>query len=118
LFQNPGQGRHWLKVKLIGTKTNRAAIGTKIQVDLKSANGQVRSIHRTVGNNSSFGGNTLVEMIGLGEETRVSELTITWPTSKTTQVFHDIPAGLVIEIVEGTDTFKVSHQPPQTVPRP
>ena len=24
LFKNPGHGRHWLKVKLIGTKTNRA----------------------------------------------------------------------------------------------
>ncbi len=25
LFQNPGHGHHWLKVKLVGTKTNRAA---------------------------------------------------------------------------------------------
>ena len=24
LFQNPGHGNHWLKVKLVGTKTNRA----------------------------------------------------------------------------------------------
>ena len=29
LFQNPGQGRHWLKVKLVGTKTNRAALGAE-----------------------------------------------------------------------------------------
>ena len=35
LFQNPGQGRHWLKIKLVGTKTNRAALGAKIRVDLK-----------------------------------------------------------------------------------
>ena len=35
LFQNPGHGRHWLKVKLVGTKTNRAALGAKIRVDLK-----------------------------------------------------------------------------------
>ena len=34
LFQNPGQGRHWLKVKLVGTKTNRAALGAQIRVDL------------------------------------------------------------------------------------
>ena len=27
LFQNPGQGNHWLTVKLVGKKTNRAAIG-------------------------------------------------------------------------------------------
>ena len=27
LFENPGQGNHWLTVKLIGQKTNRATIG-------------------------------------------------------------------------------------------
>ena len=37
LFQNPGQGRHWLKVKLVGTRTNRAAIGASIQVDLNTS---------------------------------------------------------------------------------
>ena len=30
LFQNPGQGNHWLSVKLVGTKTNRCAIGVRI----------------------------------------------------------------------------------------
>ena len=29
LFQNPGHGRHWLKVKLVGTRTNRSAIGAR-----------------------------------------------------------------------------------------
>ena len=29
LFQNPGHGRHWLKLKLVGTKTNRSAIGRR-----------------------------------------------------------------------------------------
>src|SRR5262249_14291189 len=27
LFQNPGHGRHWLKVKLVGTNSNRSALG-------------------------------------------------------------------------------------------
>ena len=34
LFRNPGHGRHWLKVKLVGTQTNRAALGARIRVDL------------------------------------------------------------------------------------
>ncbi len=29
LFQNPGHDRHWLKVKLVGTQTNRAALRRK-----------------------------------------------------------------------------------------
>ena len=51
LFQNPGHGRHWLKVKLVGTKTNRAALGAKIRVDLKStdsASKRARSIALSV----------------------------------------------------------------------
>jgi tetratricopeptide (TPR) repeat protein len=116
LFQNPGQGHHWLKIKLVGTKTNRAALGAKIQVDLKPADGTARSIYRTVGNNSSFGGNSLVETIGLGKTKRVAAITISWPTSKTTQTFRDIAADQAIEITEGTDSFKVFRQPPLPVP--
>ena len=87
LFRNPGHGRHWLKVKLVGTKTNRSALGARIRVDLKGPDGTPRSIYRTIGNNSSFGGNTLVESIGLQDARSVDRLTITWPTSQTTQTF-------------------------------
>jgi FG-GAP-like repeat/ASPIC and UnbV len=118
LFQNPGLGRHWLKVKLVGTKTNRAALGAKIRVDLKAKGGQSRSIHRTVGNNSSFGGNSLVETIGLSDLTSVDAITVSWPTSGTKQIFHDLAVDQAIEITEGATTIKVLHQPPQTPPRP
>ena len=39
LFQNPGHGHHWLKVRLVGTKTNRSAIGAKLRVDLTGPGG-------------------------------------------------------------------------------
>ena len=110
LFQNPGHGRHWLKVKLIGTKTNRSAIGARIQVDLKAADGRTRSIYRVVGNNGSFGGNPLIETIGLGDATSVSRLRVTWPTSRTHQDFQDIAPDRMIAITEGTDTYKVVPQ--------
>ncbi len=47
LFRNPGQGRHWLAVKLVGTRTNRSAIGARLRVDFtaRSAHGG-RSIAR------------------------------------------------------------------------
>src|SRR5436305_12590602 len=48
LFQNPGNGRHWLKVRLVGTKSNRSAIGAGIRVDLVGADGKPRSIHRVI----------------------------------------------------------------------
>ena len=78
----------------------------------------MRSIHRTVGNNSSFGGNSLVETIGLGEETRAAAVAVSWPTSKTTQTFHDMAAGQSIEITEGSGSFKVLHPPSLTPNRP
>jgi hypothetical protein len=116
LFQNPGQGCHWLKVKLVGTRTNRAALGAKIRANLKSKGGQMRSIHRTVGNNGSFGGNSLVETIGLLDATQVAELTVSWPISKTTQTFRDVVADQLIEITEGSNSFQARRQPPLVVP--
>jgi len=107
LFQNPGHGRHWLKVKLVGTQSNRAAMGARIQAAVRGADGTSRSIYRTVGNNSSFGGNSLVESIGLADASRVAELVISWPASGTTQTFRDIAADEAIEITEGADSIRV-----------
>jgi len=112
LFQNPGNDHHWIKLKLVGTKTNRAAVGARIRVNLKSSDGRTRSIYRTVGNNSSFGGNSLVQSIGLLDASRVAELTVTWPTSRTTQTFHDLPADQTIEITEGAISYRVLRQRP------
>jgi hypothetical protein len=96
---------------LIGTKTNRSAIGAKIQAVIKRADGTEHSVYRTVGNNGSFGGNSLVESIGLGDATSIAELTITWPTSETTQTFRDLPADQAIEITEGSDAVAPLPQP-------
>ena len=63
LFENPGQGNHWLTVKLVGKKTNRAAIGARIKV--VTAGEKPMTIHRHVSSGSSFGGNPLEQTIGL-----------------------------------------------------
>jgi hypothetical protein len=116
LFRNPGQGRHWLKLKLVGTRTNRAAIGARIRVDLASPDGRTRSIHRAVGNNSSSGGNSRIESIGLLDATHIAGITVRWPTSRTTQTFRGIAADQAIEIVEGRDSYRVLHGSPSPVP--
>jgi hypothetical protein len=117
LFQNPGHRNHWLKVKLIGTKTNKSALGARLQVDIKGPSGTTRTIHRVIGNNGSFGGNSLVELIGLGDATAVDSLTVTWPTSKTTQTFRNIAPDQAIEIIEGADTFTVVTRKPLPSPK-
>ena len=117
LFQNPGHGRHWLKVKLVGVQTNRSAIGATIEAEIKNADGSLRHVFRTVGNNASFGGNPLTEHVGLGDATSVASLVITWPTSKTTQTFANVAADRSLVIVEGKDTFQVLHQKPVSPPK-
>ncbi len=116
LFQNPGHGRHWLKVKLVGTQTNRAALGATIRLDVKQAGGKTRSVHRTVGNASSYGGSTLVETIGLDSATSIAALTVNWPVSRTTQTFHNLTPDTAIEVTEGSDVFQVLNLPPLTAP--
>ena len=114
LFQNPGQGNHWLTVRLVGRKTNRAAIGARIK--LVTDGKEPLTAHRHVSSGSSFGANPLEQTIGLGKANRVDVLEVHWPSSKTTQVFHDIAADQGIEITEFAESYRrLSWKP---IPQP
>ncbi len=104
LFQNPGQGNHWLNVKLVGKKTNRAAIGVRIKA--VTAGDAPRTIHRDVTSGSSFGANPLEQTLGLAKAERIATLEVYWPTSNTTQVFHDIAADQWIEVTEFSGEYR------------
>jgi hypothetical protein len=110
LFQNPGQGNNWLNVKLVGRKTNRAAIGARIKV--VTAGDPPLTVQRHVSSGSSFGANPLEQHIGLGKAERVALLEIHWPTSGTTQVFRDVAVNQGIEVTEfATDYRRRSWTP-------
>ncbi len=104
LFRNPGQGHKSLTVKLVGKTTNRSAIGARIKA--VTAGPEPMTIYRHVSSGSSFGANPLEQTIGLGKADRLSTLEIHWPTSRTTQVLRDVPAGGVIEITESVDGYR------------
>jgi hypothetical protein len=116
LFQNPGSGHHWLTIKLVGTRTNRAALGARIRVDLPGPDGTVVSRYRTITAGSSFGGNPLACTVGLGPARAISALEVSWPTSRTRQTFRDIPVDRSIEITEGRPGFRVLDAPPIVPP--
>jgi hypothetical protein len=118
LFRNPGQGRHWLAVKLVGARTNRAGIGARIRADFATGSGSTRSIFRQVGSTASYGGSSLVEHIGLGNAASVETLTITWPASRTSQTFRGIPADRTIEIVEGAESYHVVERATMPAAKP
>lgn len=104
LFENPGFGNAWIKIQLLGTRSNRFGIGARIRIDLATESGS-RSIYRWVGNGSSFGANPLRQEIGLGKADSITRLEVYWPVSKTTQVFEDVPVRCLIEIKEDASTY-------------
>jgi hypothetical protein len=104
LFQNAGQGNNWLSVKLVGQKSNRAAIGARIKV--VTAGKQPLTVHRHISSGSSFGANPLEQHIGLGKAYRVALLEVHWPTSGTTQVFKDLPVNGGVVVTEFVNEYQ------------
>src|SRR5262249_49563611 len=103
-----------LNVKLVGKKTNRAAIGARIKV--VTTGDDSLTVHRHVTSGSSFGGNPLEQHFGLAKATKVALLEITWPTSKTTQVFRDLDVNQAIEVTEFATEYR--KLPWKTLPTP
>jgi hypothetical protein len=100
LFENPGNSNHWVKLKLVGVKSNRAAIGTRIKVTVQAPAGK-RSIYKTVNSGGSFGANPLRQEIGLGAAESIVELEVFWPTSGLTQRFSSLHLDRCYRISEG-----------------
>ncbi len=107
MYENPGFGNHWLKVKLIGTVSNRSGIGARIHAKFVEKGEPSRSVYRHISSGGSFGANPLREHIGLGKATTVLRLEIYWPTSNQRQIFKNVAANQFIEVTEGEPQFRV-----------
>lgn len=103
LFENPGFTNHWIKLKLEGVRANRCAIGARVRVDFEER-GQARSVHRTVGSSSSFGGNPLRLEIGLGSSTSIRQVEILWPGSGLRQHLGPLASDRFYGVKEGDDS--------------
>ena len=101
LYRNLGSENMSLEIRLIGTCSNRDAIGAKV-----SALAGKRRIFKWVNGGNGFGcNNSRVVHLGLSHERQVNELQIEWP-SGLRQSFENIPAGQRIEIVEGKGNLR------------
>jgi hypothetical protein len=74
------------------------------------------TVHRLVSSGSSFGANPLQQTIGLGHAKSVQTLEIFWPTSQTTQVFHDVEVNQAIEVTEFAGDYRKLNWTPIPVP--
>ena len=105
LFENPGHANDWLDLKLVGVKTNRAALGARITVTVENTGSGRRSIHRTVNSGGTFGASPLQQHIGLGRAARIVDVEVFWPVSNTRQHFANVAKNQVIEVRELADGY-------------
>jgi hypothetical protein len=113
LFENPGFGNHWIVIELVGTKSNRAAIGARLKLTFDDR-GRQRSVYRWVGGSSSFGANPMRQEVGVGQATAIETLEIFWPTTGQSQKFHDVASGQYVEITEGQAEYRQRDWKPIT----
>jgi hypothetical protein len=100
LFENPGNGNHWLTVRCVGKDSVRCALGARVAVTVR-VHGATRTLHREITSGASFGGNPLRLTIGLGKAERIERLEVFWPRTGKTQVVDAVPLDVAIRVVEG-----------------
>jgi hypothetical protein len=118
LFLNPGHTNRWISIKLVGVKSNRAAIGANIKLTLAGP-GPAKSIrYREVSSGGSFGASPLMQHIGIGKAPTIASIEVTWPTSKTRQVFKNVAPNQFIEIKEFEKSYTKRNIKQLTLKKP
>ena len=115
LFENPGHGNDWISLRLVGVKTNRAAIGARIKLTVENEGRGIRTIYRSVGSGGSFGASPLEQHIGLGGSARIVELEIWWPASNTRQRITGLEKNQSVEITELARSYSSIERRPITL---
>jgi len=103
LYENPGSPNHWVKLKLEGVESNKAAIGSRIKVNVQTPSGE-RNIYTTVTSGGSFGASTLRREIGIGDAEKINYTEITWSGSGKVQKINDLKIDSFYKITEGKET--------------
>ena len=108
LFLNETRNaNHRVLFRLIGTKSNRAAVGTRVTV-YTSRMTQIDEVHGGGSYNST---NDMRLHFGLGREAMMSKVKVQWP-SGLEQEFRNVAGDAIYEIVEGQAMKKTLALPP------
>lgn len=107
LMNTNRDGNHRVLFKLIGTKSNRAAIGARVTVRA----GGVRQMGEVRGGGSYLSQNDLRLHFGLGAAARIESVEIRWPSGKT-ETLGNVTADAIYTIVEGSGTRDAKPLPP------
>jgi hypothetical protein len=96
LLNKPGNTNHRVLFKLIGTKSNKMAIGARVTVRA----GKLVQLNEIRAGGSYLSQNDPRLHFGLGDKAKMDEVEIKWPSGKV-EVLHDIPTDFIYTIKEG-----------------
>jgi len=91
-----GPANHWLVVQLQGNRSNRDAIGARIQLAMPSG---LRQYQHVTTANGIYSASEKRVHFGLGSEDAVKSIEILWPGG-TRQTLQDIKADRILKIAE------------------
>src|SRR5947207_13164388 len=82
LLRNQGPARHWIQIRLVGTRSNRDAVGARIR--LRTAAGwQTREVHA---GSAYLSAQSLVQHFGLGDARVAMTVDVFWPSGLNTEL--------------------------------
>jgi enediyne biosynthesis protein E4 len=98
LHNGGGSGNHFVNFKLVGTKSNRDAMGARIRIRA----GGISQIREIYGGGSYLSQSDLRANFGLGQATKIESVEVSWP-SGSKQTFSNVEADKFYQVEEGKD---------------
>ena len=106
LLRNEGSNKHnWIKIKLVGTRCNRTAIGARVRV----ITGKHIQMDEVASGGSVMSQNDLRLHFGLGETATVDMIEVKWPTTQTIERFPHVSVNQILTIHEGAGIVKADR---------
>ncbi len=99
LYHNNGNSNAWLTVKLVGTVSNRSAIGARVRVRAFYRGAERWQLRQITGGGGWGSQQELRANFGLGDATNAATVRIEWP-SGTVQEFQDVAPRQILTITE------------------
>jgi hypothetical protein len=102
-YNGPGKRgtNNWLAVKLVGTKSNRSAIGARVVVKA----GSRLQAQEVASQSSYYSHNDLRLHFGMGAGWKADQIEVRWPNGQTETV-KDVPVNRIITIKEGSGALR------------
>ncbi|HKF04831.1 MAG TPA: CRTAC1 family protein [Candidatus Sulfotelmatobacter sp.] len=97
LRNDGGNSNHWLTIQLIGTKSNRDGTGASLKL---ISEGFVH-VEQAKGGGSYMSASDPRIHFGLGKQTKIESLEITWPSGQVDRL-SNVPIDQIIAVKEGT----------------